>query len=359
MARTRATQNAKDKLRAREASAKAAAKAQESKARDKRAANRHGAGLDGVDLEKLANRASDREFKRLVRHSDMVDDGEVPASAAAAAKAPAVEIPDTMPEAAAAAAIDPNFIPRTPPPADYDVKVAPSLPIAEVSAPAVVEAAAAMPAMIEAAAAAPPVPAAAAVDVPRVLDVASNEAKQAANDIAQAVVAAATEDVAAAAADKGSKKRKGKQPKKFGKAKDMAAPATGGAIPAPKKPRRMRPGTVALREIRKYQKSTDLMIRKAPFMRLVKEIVQDMCAPGEQLRMQSTAILALQEAAESYLVQLFEDTNLCAIHAKRVTIMPKDLQLARRIRGETSTAVPSMHPTLLQNEARAFRASRR
>jgi histone H3 len=289
----------------------------------------------------------------------MVDDGEVPA--AAAAKAPAVEIPDTMPEAAAAAAIDPNFIPRTPPPADYDVKVAPSLPIAEASAPAVVEAAAAMPAMIEAAAdAAAPVPAAAAVDVPRVLDVASNEAKQAANDIAQAVVAAATEDVAAAAdADKGSKKRKGKQPKKFGKAKDMAAPATGGAIPAPKKPRRMRPGTVALREIRKYQKSTDLMIRKAPFMRLVKEIVQDMCAPGEQLRMQSTAILALQEASEAYLVQLFEDTNLCAIHAKRVTIMPKDLQLARRIRGETSTAVSSMHPTLLQNEARAFRASRR
>lgn len=101
----------------------------------------------------------------------------------------------------------------------------------------------------------------------------------------------------------------------------------------PKKARRYRPGTVALREIRKYQKSTDLLIRKAPFQRLVREIGQDFKA---ELRFQSTAILALQEAAESYLVGLFEDTNLCAIHAKRVTIMPKDIQLARRIRGERS-----------------------
>ena len=100
-----------------------------------------------------------------------------------------------------------------------------------------------------------------------------------------------------------------------------------------KKPRRYRPGTVALREIRKYQKSTDLLIRKAPFNRLVREITQDF---GKDFRFQSTTILALQEAAESYLVGLFEDTNLCAIHAKRVTIMPKDMQLARRIRGERS-----------------------
>ena len=99
-----------------------------------------------------------------------------------------------------------------------------------------------------------------------------------------------------------------------------------------KKPHRYRPGTVALREIRKYQKSTELLIRKLPFQRLVREIAQDFT--HIDLRFQATAILALQEAAESYLVGLFEDTNLCAIHAKRVTIMPKDIQLARRLRGE-------------------------
>lgn len=98
-----------------------------------------------------------------------------------------------------------------------------------------------------------------------------------------------------------------------------------------KKPHRYRPGTVALREIRKYQKTTDLLIRKMPFQRLVREIAQDF---QTDLRFQSAAILALQEAAEAYLVGLFEDTNLCALHSKRVTIMPKDLQLARRIRGE-------------------------
>ncbi|OXB71560.1 UNVERIFIED_CONTAM: hypothetical protein H355_000031 [Colinus virginianus] len=100
-----------------------------------------------------------------------------------------------------------------------------------------------------------------------------------------------------------------------------------------KKPHRYRPGTVALREIRRYQKSTDLLIRKLPFQRLVREIAQDF---KTDLRFQSSAVLALQEAAEAYLVGLFEDTNLCAIHAKRVTIMPKDIQLARRIRGERS-----------------------
>ena len=73
------------------------------------------------------------------------------------------------------------------------------------------------------------------------------------------------------------------------------------------------------------------MIRKLPFQRLVREIAQ---AFNSDLRFQSTALLALQEAAEAYMVGLFEDTNLCAIHAKRVTIMPKDMQLARRIRGE-------------------------
>ena len=121
----------------------------------------------------------------------------------------------------------------------------------------------------------------------------------------------------------------GKAPRKqlATKAARKSAPSTGGV----KKPHRYRPGTVALREIRRYQKSTELLIRKLPFQRLVREIAQDF---KTDLRFQSTAIMALQEASESYLVGLFEDTNLCAIHAKRVTIMPKDIQLARRIRGE-------------------------
>uniref|UniRef100_A0A671K481 Core Histone H2A/H2B/H3 domain-containing protein n=1 Tax=Sinocyclocheilus anshuiensis TaxID=1608454 RepID=A0A671K481_9TELE len=80
-----------------------------------------------------------------------------------------------------------------------------------------------------------------------------------------------------------------------------------------------------------YIKSTELLIRKLPFQRLVREIAQDF---KTDLRFQSSAVMALQEASEAYLVGLFEDTNLCAIHAKRVTIMPKDIQLARRIRGE-------------------------
>ena len=94
-----------------------------------------------------------------------------------------------------------------------------------------------------------------------------------------------------------------------------------------------KPGTVALREIRRYQKSTELLIRKLPFQRLVREIAQDFKA---DLRFQSSAIGALQESVEAYLVSLFEDTNLCAIHAKRVTIQSKDIQLARRLRGERS-----------------------
>ncbi len=109
------------------------------------------------------------------------------------------------------------------------------------------------------------------------------------------------------------------------KAARKSAPATGGV----KKPHR--PGTVALREIRRYQKSTELLIRKLPFQRLVREIAQDF---KTNLRFQSSAVMALQEASEAYLVGLFEDTIFCVIHAKRVTIMPKDIQLARRIRGE-------------------------
>ncbi len=111
------------------------------------------------------------------------------------------------------------------------------------------------------------------------------------------------------------------------KAARKSAPALAGV----KKPHRYRPGTVALREIKKYQKSTELLIRKLPFQKLVREIASSF---KSDLRFQSSAVLALQEASESYLVGLFEDTNLCAIHAKRVTIMPKDMMLAKRIRGE-------------------------
>lgn len=123
----------------------------------------------------------------------------------------------------------------------------------------------------------------------------------------------------------------GKAPRKqlAAKAGRQSAPSTGGV----KRVHRFRPGTVALREIRKYQKGTNLLLRKLPFQRLVREIAQDF---HKDLRFQSHAIMALQEASEAYLTALFEDSNLCAIHAKRVTVMPKDIKLARRIRGETA-----------------------
>ena len=102
------------------------------------------------------------------------------------------------------------------------------------------------------------------------------------------------------------------------------------------KPRRYRPGVKALREIRKFQKSTHLLIPKMPFGRLVREVATNVVKENssESLKFQVLALQCLQEAAEAYLVQLFEDTVLCAIHAKRITIMPKDMNLARRIRGE-------------------------
>ena len=95
--------------------------------------------------------------------------------------------------------------------------------------------------------------------------------------------------------------------------------------------RRYRPGERALREIRFYQRNTDLLIRRLPFARLVREVQTYFFR--KPYRWQAEAMVAMQEAAEAHLVGLFEDANLCTIHAKRVTIMPKDLQLARRIRG--------------------------
>uniref|UniRef100_A0A2I2YFJ5 Histone H3 n=1 Tax=Gorilla gorilla gorilla TaxID=9595 RepID=A0A2I2YFJ5_GORGO len=121
--------------------------------------------------------------------------------------------------------------------------------------------------------------------------------------------------------------------------KQTARKSTGGKAPrkqlATKAARKSAPSTGRVKKphrYRRYQKSTELLIRKLPFQRLVREIAQDF---KTHLRFQNAAIGALQEASEAYLVGLFEDTtNLCAIHAKRVTIMPKDIQLARRIRGE-------------------------
>ena len=132
--------------------------------------------------------------------------------------------------------------------------------------------------------------------------------------------------------------------------KNLAAKAVAGSrrrriVPSGvKKPHRYRPGTVALREIRRYQKSVELLIRKAPFLRLAREVMQDKTVnrtiddskSKTVERVTGASALAMQEASEAYLVGVFEDTNLCAIHAKRVTIMPKDIQLARRIRGERS-----------------------
>ena len=101
--------------------------------------------------------------------------------------------------------------------------------------------------------------------------------------------------------------------------------------PTKKNKNYFRPGYLTLNEIRHYQKTVHLLIQKIPFQRLVREIVQHF---SPDLRFRSATITALQEASEAYLVCLFEDTNLCAIHAKQVTIMPKDIQLARHIRGE-------------------------
>lgn len=123
----------------------------------------------------------------------------------------------------------------------------------------------------------------------------------------------------------------GKGPTKSAASKGVPPGSQRDADKSEKKPRRYHPGALALKEIRRYQKSTELLLRKIPFQRLVREVAQDF---KTDLRFQSSAIMALQEATEAYLVSLFEDSMLCAAHAKRVTVMPKDLQLARRLRGE-------------------------
>ena len=121
----------------------------------------------------------------------------------------------------------------------------------------------------------------------------------------------------------------GKAPRKqlSTKAARRDAPATGGV----KKRRRYRPDTTAIREIRRYQKSTDLLIKKLPFHRFVREIANDY---KTGLRFMNDVMPGIQDFVESHLAELFADTQFCSIHAGRVTIMPKDIQLARRIRRE-------------------------
>ena len=114
------------------------------------------------------------------------------------------------------------------------------------------------------------------------------------------------------------------------KATHKAKPTTSGV----KKPHRYKPGMVALCEICHFQRSTELLIAMLPFQRLVCKIAQDLKKPYHvfDLRFQSAAMFALQEVAEAYLVWFFDDTNLCAIHAKQQTIMLKDMVLVQRMR---------------------------
>ena len=107
--------------------------------------------------------------------------------------------------------------------------------------------------------------------------------------------------------------------------------ASGSGSSGLKKAFRWKPGTVALRQVKKLQKSTDLLIAKAPFSRLVREISE---AHKAGLRFQSSALAAIQEATEAFVVSLLGDANLTALHANRVTALPRDLQLVRRLRGE-------------------------
>lgn len=110
-------------------------------------------------------------------------------------------------------------------------------------------------------------------------------------------------------------------------ARKSTAPAVSGSV---KRPQRYKAGTIALREIRRYQKSTELLIRKQPFQRMARSISQEFKPDS---RFQGSALASLQEATEAFIIGLFEDANDCAIHGRRVTVMPRDIQLAMKIRG--------------------------
>ena len=106
-----------------------------------------------------------------------------------------------------------------------------------------------------------------------------------------------------------------------------------GAARAGKKKRRTKPGIKALREIRFYQQSTGLLLRKLPFQRFVRELCVDITKKTD-FRWQLTAMLALQEAAEAYVVAFFRDSVYAMVHAKRKTLMPKDMRLVLLMRGQ-------------------------
>ena len=110
-----------------------------------------------------------------------------------------------------------------------------------------------------------------------------------------------------------------------------------------KKPRRYRPGTVALREIRKYQTTTDTLIPKLSFQRLVRETVSNICRSRgiPSMRMQSTALLALQVACEDHVVDMFQKSQVAAIHGNRVTIQPKDIHFVQYLGGDSVTRADS------------------
>ncbi len=150
-----------------------------------------------------------------------------------------------------------------------------------------------------------------------VAEVAADDAAAAPMDIEQEIV----EPKPAKKARKSVKK-----PRKNAAAAD-AATGVAGAVGKRKK-RTFKRGTKALREIRQYQKSTELLLRKLPFQRLVREVAGDV---KSDLRFQASAMAAMQEASEAYLAVIMEETNQIAIHTKRQTISDKDMQLARRI----------------------------
>jgi len=135
-------------------------------------------------------------------------------------------------------------------------------------------------------------------------------------------VSAATEAAIAA--------KRRKYGKSIGTGKSMKKLKPGFVYNGGKPRRRYRPGQKAIREIRKYQMSTELLLRKLPFSRLVREITEKISPVP--IRFQAIAMECLQTATETYIIQLFEDANQCTIHAKRVTLFPKDVQLALRIR---------------------------
>ena len=143
------------------------------------------------------------------------------------------------------------------------------------------------------------------------------KAKTASKKVPSKALSASKKKVAAAKQKSASKMAKSKSPSKMVK-KDRKKP-------------RFHAGTVALREIKRYQKSTDLLIPRAPFQRLVRDICGGI---DNDLRFQAQALIALQEAAEAYVVGVMEDAGLCAVHAKRQTVMKSDMVLARRIRGD-------------------------